>query len=104
MNGEGVWGSLKKKILKLDVVKKGKPGAKRGLDILEMLKKRRRVLFYVSRRQVENLNGNDWHLKKMLNRGKPKINGEIKKRQQSSGKIFHYPNPVILWNEGQDLA
>ncbi len=73
----GVWGSLKKQILKLDVVKKRKPGAKKGLDILEMLKKRRRVLFYVSRRQVENLNGVLELKKKKLNRGKSKINGEI---------------------------
>lgn len=30
----------------------------------------------------------------MANRGKPKINGEIKKKQQSSGKLIHYPYPL----------
>jgi len=43
----------------------------------------------------------------MPNRGKTKTYGEKKrkkKKQQSSGKPIDYPNPVVLWNEGQDLA
>lgn len=38
----GGLGEFKKKILKLDVVKKGKPRAKKGLDILEMLERKRK--------------------------------------------------------------
>ncbi len=97
-------GEFKKANPQARCCQKKKPGAKKGLDILEMLKKRRRVLFYVSRRQVENLNGVLELKKKSSIEENQKSMVRYKKKAAIFREAISLSNPVIRWNEGQDLA